>query len=112
MKSFMVYETSTGKIVRYGTIQEENFEGQAGEGQTVIEGHPGNGNHIVNGSPTFIPDPDRTPEELSAADNREHTAAIQRKTSDILLDLENRLRAIEKKAPITKNDFRAQVRGK
>ncbi len=110
MKSYYVFHSQTGEILRQGFCSDKDFEHQALAGQIVAEGKIKNETHVVDGNPVYIPPPPPTPEEIVAQEEAKHELDLRKNLSAIVFDFENRLRALEKQPAMTKKAFRQQFK--
>jgi hypothetical protein len=115
LKRFVVYDPQTGKILRYGTCQDDTFALQKNDGELVMEGVITNETHVIDGVPVYVPPPEPTEEEkatkAAAEEQVAHLMRVRGRLPELVLDFENRLRAIEKKDPLSKADFMASLKG-
>jgi hypothetical protein len=55
MKNYIVYITTTGQIVRFGSCSENDYNLQAQDGESTLEGVVNSDSYIENGIVTPIP---------------------------------------------------------
>jgi hypothetical protein len=112
MKNYYITNAATGRIVRYGTCQDIDYNRQAREGEEIHEGIVNRHKHnaIVGGLLTKVADPPTTQEEQDRAAMIEAAKAMRKKVFKIAFSHENRIRALEGKAGITWDDFKNYVR--
>jgi hypothetical protein len=106
MKQFIVYDISKGKILRTGHCPSELVELQAGAGEAIIEGTADDKTDIVIDGKLI---------ENAIAPPQRHPLPIGRITAeydDLFLDLENRIRKIEGRPGISKDEYIAATKEK
>jgi hypothetical protein len=64
---------------------------------------------LLEGVVTLIPEPPLTPEELATAESKEDRDEILRKIFHVAFNHENRIRVLEGKQPVTKEQFKAAL---
>lgn len=111
MKDFYVFDNSTKEIVRSGSCQDHHLNDHNLPGCTLVEGSIGPENKVVDGVPVYIPPPPPTQEEVARIDEFMSKELLASLLPIILLEYENRLRDLEKKPQLTKEEFKDAIRG-
>lgn len=112
MKRYIKYNKASGKIISSGMCPDTMFALQVRNDPEaeLLEGEITNENYIVDGVAVYIPPPPPTQEEL----DREALAMDRRlfigKLIDVLFIIESRLRVLEGKPEITKEQLRDWLR--
>jgi hypothetical protein len=112
---FIVYGKNDGSIRRMGTCPSSMLEAQAMEDEVAMEFVWKNENRVIDGVPVRIEPPappDPTEEEKEEKERAEYEAGVRERTPALLLDLENRVRALEGKVPLTEKQFVEGIRNK
>jgi hypothetical protein len=112
MKPYIVFRKSSGVIVRSGYGDEGLFPLLCNVDEDILMDEIGDRTHVVDGIPIRVEPPPPTTEQLAEKEETEHRNLVLAKTSDFMLDFENRLLALEKKPPVTKDEFKEQVKTK
>jgi hypothetical protein len=108
MKRYIVFRQSDGEIIKHGICAPGDFDLQAADGETAIEGEITNETHIIDGEPVRIEPPSPDP---SVVAEMEFVNSVTIAKAKIALDHENRLRVLEGKPAIDRQAFIQYLKG-